>query len=192
MLLIDFWIRALKLQQQQLESLRLWAEPAQSVLNRLNNNNNNNSNNNSTANFQQRLEFLLVIADKYGITCKLQQQLDDWCKQEQDWRSRAVVIVARQKLLLLDNLKEFIRQGDRLICVLCQNGKELLAKLKIEHRAGKNWLQRFAKQGNNNNNNNNGEMQLLLSEAKEICVDLSEQVGKNNNNKNNNYKNGKQ
>ena len=164
-LLIDFWVRGIRLLLRRLDDLKWWAEPAQLLISRLN----AISANGGSGSYYQRIEVLLEMADKYGISCKHVTTLVDWKKQEQAWVAMAKDIFQRKHLLKLEALKEFIKAGDRLAIILNSEGKEMLVSLKSEVRLASKWLQRFQKHSAD-------EVSGLLSEAGEICVDLNEQV----------------
>ena len=95
--------------------------------------------------------------------------LEEWRKQEQSWSARAADIINRNKLMKVDDLKDFIKFGDKLNIALNAESKELLSRLKVELKTANKWLQRFSKHISEDIND-------LLSESKDICVNLSEQV----------------
>eukprot|EP01038_Epipyxis_sp_PR26KG_P010367 gene10367-13929_t len=167
--IVDFWTRCLRLYLERLVELEAWLKPANSLLeSRARSVVSSNRFNDGI-----QIENLIKTAKDMRYLCRERVELEKIILSSVAWSDKANRILnyeSRSDLLTLDNLKDFMKEGESTVF----DYSHLIDSLKGEFKAAKLWVTKINKYNNDPGSTSSAELKELMDQAEEICVDLSE------------------
>lgn len=118
---------------------------------------------------------VLQDARSRGIKCKKREEVEELLLSSSKWLGSARKMLAHDETayLTIEELKEFIKLGEK--SRILDNSTEL-SSLKQELRRAKSWKQSFDALEQSTNASKMDEINALVRETKDLCVNLSEFV----------------
>jgi len=166
--LLDFYLRCLSVALIRSCEVEQWRRSASSVTQRALNGTTFHSS--GAKRCVEDVLYLLQYSDYHGYYLRERSALENEVIQFNTWVASAKAMQKREieSLLSPDDLKQFTRDGEKLIF-----DHPLTRDMKEEHRRAKAWVTKLHATGIEKGLAKTADLQDLLPEVDEICADLS-------------------
>ncbi len=163
MQIIEFYLRCLGVLLYRVCEVDQWRRSASAVMSRALSGTSSSGSKRCT----EDVLYLLRYASRYGYTLKERTTLENEVIRVETWIARATAMKKREQMLPLDELKTFVREGERMLF-----DHTLVREMKEEHRRAKAWVVKLHSTGIEKGLAKTSDLQDLLPEVEEICADL--------------------